>query len=139
MTLNPKYPHPIGGIAYKSDESTVLPNITIVLTNHTNDETLTTTTDGSGKFLFDCANFTSYSDGDILTLSEVNQVMEGQAICDYIGRKVVKCLKTDWKTELINELYTPVQMGNNPLPFDEPLNIFRRQIDFKFTGVDLGD
>jgi len=62
-------PYPIDGIAYDSDGTTALDSVFIVCKNVTNNETLTTTTNSLGQFIFDLANLTSgYRIGDEVSI-----------------------------------------------------------------------
>ena len=49
---------------------TALSGVTVSLYNENSGETITTITDASGDYVFDCANFPSgWADGDVLTIS----------------------------------------------------------------------
>ncbi len=66
MVPNPRYNYVLRGVCYKSDGSTVMPNAHIIVINQNSGEALTTTCNSDGKYLFDCNNFITFSNGDVL-------------------------------------------------------------------------
>lgn len=62
-------PYPVNGTAYDSDGTTALSDIRIVLTNTSTNDTLTTTTDSDGSYLFDLNNLSEgYRDSDVISV-----------------------------------------------------------------------
>jgi hypothetical protein len=65
----PSTPFPIDGRVYDTDGTTALTGIAVICRNTTNNESMSTTTDSNGDFMFDAVNFTSgYSIGDEISL-----------------------------------------------------------------------
>jgi len=69
MTL--QEPYVIYGTFYDSN-NTVLASTELLVTNETTGETRTVTTNGSGQYAFDCANFASGYDRGASIIFEVN-------------------------------------------------------------------
>lgn len=63
-------PYLVYGTLYENDGSTPDASASLTIKNETTSETLTTTTNSIGQYIFDCANFTSnYADGDYVTVT----------------------------------------------------------------------
>lgn len=62
-------PYPIDGVVYESDGTTAVASALVSAMNVSNGEIVEATTNGSGQYLIECANFPSgYSDGDVISL-----------------------------------------------------------------------
>jgi hypothetical protein len=65
--------------------------------------------------------------------------LEGPIVAQYMARELVKVLKYQWRSNIINALFTP-EIGNNiPIPFDESRGIYRRMIEVKFNAFNAGE
>jgi hypothetical protein len=65
----PSLPFPVDGTVYEFDGTTAVANVKVICRNVTNNETLNTTTNSSGQFIFDLSYFTSgYSTGNEISL-----------------------------------------------------------------------
>lgn len=63
---DPRSSHLIYGYFYEIDGSTGYSKTPVYLLNKTQGEIIETTTDGSGRYIFDCYNFTTWANGDEL-------------------------------------------------------------------------
>jgi len=124
---------------YELDGETGAKDVSITAVNNRTNNALTETTDSDGVVLFDFSNFIDYENNDIVFISAGGFKLEGQDAVDMIARKMIKNLKTEWRDELKNTLWNPSLIQSNPLPFDNERGIFRRMIEVKFNGVNLGE
>ena len=66
--------YPVSGTAYESDGTTVLANVKVTIRNETSNATLSTNSDSTGRYRFDCANFSGgWNNGDILSVFVIYQ------------------------------------------------------------------
>ena len=66
---NPQSPYVLYGVVYDGN-NTALANTAITVYNDSSGDTLTATTNGSGQYVIDCANFTrGYLSGDKITVA----------------------------------------------------------------------
>lgn len=92
----------------------------------------------TGNLNFSAADVASY-DTQAITSTSVNQA-EGKKACQYLAREIVKSIRTGWRTDTtLNGLRHPIKIGNNPIPFDEELGIFRQTLEFQFKAFNLGE
>ena len=62
-------PYPLDGIIYESNGTTAVVSLTVSVMNVSTGETQTITTNSSGQYLVECANFTSgYTNGDVISI-----------------------------------------------------------------------
>lgn len=62
-----------------------------------------------------------------------SETIEGPDIAIYLARKIVNAFKDYWSTDLLYVIRDIKFMTNDPIPFDEGLNLFRRTVDIQFT------
>jgi len=73
-------PYPISGVVYDTDNSTVVELATVLAYNQTNNESLSVTTNSSGEYSLDLANYdTDWTAGDVIFIS----AFIGQKSVDY--------------------------------------------------------
>ena len=80
---NPRFPFLIAGTCFDTDGTTPLTSTTVTALNETTRESITTTTNGSGQYIFDCANFTSgFTNGDYVstTISGTGSIGENLVV-----------------------------------------------------------
>lgn len=68
-----------------------------------------------------------------------SETKEGQYVADYLARRVRESIKQgDARTDLLHKFSHPVVLRNDPAPFDESKNVFRRIIEVQMSGMNAG-
>ncbi len=114
----PRHSYVLRGTCYKADGSTILPNANIMVVNQKSGEIITTTANSSGKYLIDCNNFVTYSNGDSL---------EVFGYTDLISRHLISSLTTATTKEYrftVDYTFTDKTVGNSIVP-TAGLNLLR--------------
>jgi len=58
---------------------------------------------------------------------------EGVDVVNYLARKIINAFKDYWVSDVLYVIRDIDFISNEPIPFDEILNIFRRTVDIQFT------
>ncbi len=116
-------------------------NVRVYFLNNTTNEIGSELTDSGGDYIYDCANLTSgVSDGDIITIFSTGRdnFYEGQDVADFLSRKVLGKLTTN-HSNINTKIFNPNIANNNPMPYDETHNLFRRTMTIQFQGLNQGE
>ena len=81
---NPLQSHLIAGTAYKSDGTTAFVSCRVMLINYTKGEVLLQISDSQGRYLFDCANFNDYDNGDTMEVFCYGELFSRHVIADLV-------------------------------------------------------
>ena len=93
---------------------------------------------GTGNVNFSAADVASHT-GEAITTS-YTYFAEGRKLSQKIARDIVKNIRTGWRTdESMKGLFNPVKISNQPMPFEEPLGLFRQMLQYSFTGFNFGE
>jgi hypothetical protein len=65
-----------------------------------------------------------------------SETKEGQEVVNHIARDILTQIKTKWRDEMRTKLFNFNIIANNPAPFNESQNQFRRIIEISFDGED---
>lgn len=57
----------------------------------------------------------------------------------YLARQVKKTIKSDWRLYMNTELFQPVFLSNNPIPFEPSKNVFRNMLEVNFNSFNTGE
>ena len=139
-------PKPMRGRVLDSD-SAVLSGAIVRAYNNTNKEFSkeSVTTDASGNFVMDMANFsTGYTTGDViqfLVQETSTDKIEGQDVVDKISRDIIKQTKKylQTQTNTKNKLFYGGLLANSREPYDDVNNIFKRRIEMSFKALNTGE
>jgi hypothetical protein len=79
---------------------------------------------------------------DILTYKDLictvgSDTIEGPDITSYLARQLINTIKAYWSSDLIYKIRGMNFISNNPIPFDEEKNIFRRVVELGFVFVNI--
>ena len=140
MPSDPRTPYLIAGIIYHTGGTVAVSGTVVVGVNARTGELIRTTTNASGEYILDAANFTSgFNNSDVILVQAGEEQKEGQDVANLLSRDVIKQLKANWRSEFRNTLYTPNLIQNNPLPFEEEVGIFRRHAEISMNAIDTGE
>jgi len=135
-----KIPFLIQGTVYEAGGTTPLRDTAIVAVNMRNGERLTSATDGQGVYVIDGANFSSgVLDKDRVRIMVIKDIKEGTEAAKTLARITIKQIKDHWRDKLRGKLFNAEEIGNNPIPYDEPNGIFRHHTEFRFNFIDPGE
>ena len=108
--------------------------------NNITKEVKSTFTNSSGLYIFDLANLPNgWTNGDKITIyARPSGWKEGMDICDFLARKLRTQFTANW--ENIKQYMFNLQFANdNPMPFDEENQMFRRTMTLQFRGLNVGE
>lgn len=92
----------------------------------------------TGNLNFSASDVTSHN-GEAITSTYVVKLSE-KLCCQYVARNVVETIRNNWRTsDTINGLLYPVKIGNQPIPLDEELGIYRQQVEYQFRMFNAGE
>ena len=92
----------------------------------------------TGNLNFAAADITSYDTEAITSTSII--VLEGKKAGQYLGREIVKSIRTNWRTDTtMKGLLYPLKISNRPSPLDEDLGLFRQIIEYQFRAFNIGE
>ena len=63
----------------------------------------------------------------------------GSELCRLISMDIHKYIRESWREWDGLPLYNYVLTANNPIPFDESIGVFRRELQMSFRGINIGE
>ena len=139
MTPNPIESHIIEGTLTESNGDGAN-DITIYFLNNTTLQTGSTKTNSSGLYIFDLANMSSgWTNGDKITIyARPSGWKEGMDVCDFLARKLRTNFTANWEN-IKQYMFNLTFANDNPMPFDEENQLFRRTMTLQFRGLNVGE
>lgn len=68
-----------------------------------------------------------------------SETKSGQDVANYLSRQVVDAIKRNWRSNLSGKLFAPEIIRRDNVPFNLVENNFRKIIEVRFSGFDLGE
>jgi len=92
----------------------------------------------TGNLNFAAADLVTYDTQAITSTYTV--ALEGKKAVEYIGRDIIKQIRTGWRTDTtFAGLYYPNKISNSSLPLDEDLGIYRQMLEYQCNAFNLGE
>jgi hypothetical protein len=92
----------------------------------------------TGNLNFAAADLVTH-DTEAIT-STYTVALEGKKVVEYIGRDIIKQIRTGWRTDTtFAGLYYPNKISNSSLPLDEDLGIYRQMLEYQCNAFNLGE
>lgn len=92
----------------------------------------------TGDLNFSAADVTSY-DGESITVTYL-LVLEGTRLCQWYARQIIKTIRTLWRTDDdFKPLFYPEKLANDPIPWEEDDQFFRRRLDYRVQQFNTGE
>jgi len=92
----------------------------------------------TGALNFSSADVSSH-DGEAITSTYVVK-LEGKKAAQHLARQIWKEIRNNWRADLQPRgLFYPELLGNNPIPIDEELGLYRQSMEIKVKIFNVGE